>query len=445
MRSRTVAVLCVLVSLVTAASAEETTAAAPLVGELTLDSAMNLAAAASSSVSALRHSLSEKLRDAGIVRFVQGVGMFLGGGAIGDTDDSFSYSANVAVAASVPLLPQLSMDGSFSTAYAEGGAPTFGGSVGLSFSPLADATAHPRDLLDIERTAIHLDSALRAASSVAVSRLLGAVMAERYMELAEEKHAVARLALETTEELYERGQASEASYKAAQATLRARNHELRLSRLSAERTLELLAWALALPVGQIALPTLEDLGLEGLVEEAVALVGSADPAALADAAPGVLLSSIDVQEADLDISSARPFSPSLSITASAALPDLNYTVGAQFGFTVSDFDLTARRVARKAATLARLDHEHVVTMARLDAREALLELEFSLEDLRAALDDLAEAQLDMAETQYYAKRGEATRLDLAQADLALGVAEEDVAEEQVGVVENWFVFQFVQY
>jgi outer membrane protein TolC len=152
-----------------------------------------------------------------------------------------------------------------------------------------------------------------------------------------------------------------------------------------------------------------------------------------------------MQEAEIDQSGARVFSPSLSVTANTNLPGLDYSVGAQFAFSISDFDFKARDDAQKNLSSAVISYENALSMALFDVRQAILELEFSLEELEAARDALAAAQLGLAETQYFAEQREATELELAQSELAVLTAEYAVVGAEVEVASSWFSVQFAQF
>jgi outer membrane protein TolC len=375
------------------------------------------------------------------------------GAVSGSPGEPFSAAGDASLSANIELLPQLSVNGSFSAAHTDADisvpdppfSPLLGGSIGLNFTPLADTTERPRDLLEIERTGVQLESAVRAASFAAISRLLDAVMAELQIGLDEMEHSVAEQVLHTTSLLYEKEQATETAYTAAKNTLRSRSHDLLLSSLAAEKTLEYLAQIIAVPVDQFRVPTLKLLELDSLAGQGASFLDSPDLDLLAERAAGVRHAFLDVEEAEIDLSGARVFSPSLSVTASTALPDLDYSVGAQFSFSISDFDLEARDSAQTNLSHTFFAYENRLRMAHLDVRRAILELEFALEELEAARESLAESQLGLAEVQYFAKQGKATELELTQSELSVRIAENNVVSAEIEVASRWFAIEFAQY
>ena len=81
----------------------------------------------------------------------------------------------------------------------------------------------------------------------------------------------------------------------------------------------------------------------------------------------------------------------------------------------------------------RVSYENAVSMTQFDVREAPVDLEFSLQELEAVGEALADVQFDLAEAQYHVERGEAMNLDLAQSELAVRIAERNVAGAHVEV------------
>ncbi len=441
-------VLCALLSSAAPAGAQQTTVSDPL----DFDSVVARALAASSVLSVIQDTLADKLAQTGVGHYFEGVGMSLGAAIGGNPEDPFSYSGNSAFSANIALLPQLSVNGSFSAAYASSDIAGFdpasaqvAGSVGLAFTPLADTTAGPQNVLEVEQTRMQLETTSQAASYAAISGLLNALMAQLQTDLDELEAAVAEKALRATEALYQREQVSRQAYLAAKNSLRAREHDLLLSRLTAEKALESLAHIVGMTVDQFRLPALEELGLGNVADQAVSFLNSANAERLAERTAAVRFASISVQDAEIDLSAARVFSPSLSITASTTLPDLNYSVGVQFSFSVSDFDSTARDSARKSLSQARTAYQNTLSLARFDARGAVLELQIALAELKVAEEALAESRLALAETLYFVEQGEATELALAQSELAVRSAEYAQANVETIVARRWFEIAFYQF
>jgi len=447
-RPNRLAALCMAAAVAVSAWGEETEEAPTP----TFEWAVERAVSTSGTVSALRDTLADQLADTGLQGYLQGIGVSASGAVGGNPGDPFFASGDATLSASVELFPQLSVSGSVSAAGADPTTrqldPSYAplkGSVGITVTPLADATGRPRDLLEIERTRVQLESAVQSASHTAVSRLLAAVMAERQVGLDEREYAVAEQSLRATRSLYEKEQATEAAYTAAKDALRSRSHGLLLSRLEAEKALEHLALAVSVPADRLSIPPIEQLGLADFVEQASAFVDSADIDLLTERSAEVLMAALDAEEAEIDLSAARAFSPSLSISASGALPEASYSVEAHFGFTISDFDLEARDDARKGLSSASVAHENTRRMTRFDVRQALLELQIALEELAAAKEPLETARLGLAETRYFAEQGEATELEVAQSELAVKLQEHNVAAAETQVASRWFALEFSQY
>jgi hypothetical protein len=400
---------------------------------LTFDSVVEHALSASSAVSMLQDVLADQLSEAGFQSYLQGIGISVSGAVGGNPAVPFTSSGDAALSANIELLPQLSVNGSLSAAYAGTDDPPFSpleGSIGLLFTPLADPTEHPRDLLEIEQTTVQLETAVKAVSFTAVSRLLDAVMAGMQAGLDEKEHSVAEQVLHATSLLYEKEQVTKQAYTGAKNTLRWRTHDLLLSNLAAEKALESLAQIIAMPVGRFGVPALEHLELGNPADQAATFLESPDIDRLAERAAAVRLAFLDVKEAEIDLSGARAFSPSLSVTVSTALPDLDYSVVAQFGFSISDFDLKARDSAQTTLAHAGIAYENTRSIAHFDVRKAVLELEIALQELEAAREALAESQLGLTEMQYFAEQGEATELELAQSELEVHIAAHNVVSAE---------------
>lgn len=412
---------------------------------LNFESVVEYAVSANSAVSMLQDSLAEQLTETGLMRYLQGIGISVSGVVSGNPSVPISGSGNAALSADIELLPQLSINGSLSVPYSEAEIQQLEGSIGLYITPLADATARPRDLLEIQRTKVYLESAVQTASYTAISQLLNAVMAERQVGLNEMEYAVAEQALQTTRSLYEKDQTTEQAFIAAKSAFRSQGYDLSLSSLAAEKALQSLAHVIGMSVDQFRVPAIENLGLSAFADQAAAFLDSPDIDLLAEISTDVRLTFLDVQEAEIDLSGARGFSPTLSVTANTTLPGLDYSVGAQFAFSISDFDLKARSDARKNLTNAGMAYENTLSMALFDVRQAVLELKISLEELEAAREALASDQLDLAETHYFAEQGEATALELAQSELAVLTAENAVLGAEVEVASRWLAIEFAQF
>jgi outer membrane protein TolC len=300
-------------------------------------------------------------------------------------------------------------------------------------------------LLEIDRTRVQLESAIQTVSHAAISALLNAIMAEWQTELDELEHSVAEKVLLATRSLYEKEQVTEEAYAEARNALRSRKQETLLSSLDAEKALEILAHIIGIPVGQFRLPGLENLGLAEIADQASVFLDSPDIDKLAGLSVDVRLAFLDVKEAEIDLSAARVFAPSFSVTANTTLPNLDYSVGAQFGFSISDFDLKARDDSLRNLSYAQTFYENTLSMGRLDVRKAILELEIALEELGAARESLAESKIDLAETLYFAGQGEATELESAQSELAVRMAEYAAASAEAEAAGRWFAIQFAQF
>jgi outer membrane protein TolC len=424
---------------------------------LTFDTVVEKAVSSSAAVSILRDTWEEQVAELGFMGHIQDIGISIGGNVSGSPPVPFAGDGSAEISTNVDLIPQLSVNGSLTATYIDTDLtqpetqlpdptnPSLTGAMGLEFTPLADKTGRPRDLLEIERTEVELEAAVHFTSFSAISLLLDAVLSKRQTQLAEMEYSVAEQVLSTTQLLYEKDQATENAYTAAKNAFRSKGHDLLFSRLASERALENLSHAIAVPVDHVSIPTHDQLDLSEILNQAVAFLVSPDIEKLANGSSVVRLASLDVREAEIDFSAARLFSPTFTVTASTALPEVSYTIGAQFGFSVSSFDFEAREDARKNVTYAGDAYENALSLAHFDTREAILTLTFSLEELEAAREALESSRLDLSETQFFVKRGEATDLDLAQSELDVSTAELNVTVAEANVATSWFVIEFSQF
>lgn len=439
-----------LAAMGTGAVAQDGPAATPL----TIETAASLAVASSSSVRSLEISLADQLEDLGIMGYLDGIRLSLGGSLGGspfdeNPDTDLTYGSNARLSANLEIIPQLSLSGTLSANLLHDGPVAaqdiLTADLGLTLSPLADPTGRDQEIIAVDQATIDLSAAIDSASFTAISRLLDAIAAERATELDSQQAAVAEQDLANSQALYERDRISEDQLEASERELRSARQDLLRSELSSDRATASLAQAVGLPVDGVPVVRADAIGFEEVTEAAISFVETADVSEMAEAASGPQLSLLDVRRAELHQQSALVFSPELTVSASAGLPDRTYSLSAEISVSPSDFDFDARKDAEADLADAERAYEYAVLESIFGAQSALMDLEFALEDLDDAAYALGQAQQDLDEATFFSERGEITELEFQQVELDLALAEYNLVAAQISVAKNWYAIEFRQY
>lgn len=443
----------VLVAATAPVAAQETTT-------IDLESATALATANSATIVALEREVDAAADALGVGPYRDDVSLSLSGSLGGDRLSALTAGGSAAIDASVDLLPHLTLTGrlagSLSTAD-PGPTDPVTGSVGLTLEPLADAGGDERDRIVYERAVLALESGARSVAYTAVTRLLDAVAARDDLALARAKAALAERRLASVQALAERDRATDDDVEAARDALRSARQARERKALAADRAAWSLADAVGLPRETISLPDWDRLGLASAAADVRARAGGRasrpQPDALAEEAPAVRTAALDAQAARVELAAARRFTPDLSAGAQARFPlepegpqqQPRYSLSLDVTVRPSDWDGTARIEAEEDLAFAERALQRARTVARYDARSALLELDIAIEELDAELADLELAGRDLREAAFRFERGDVTRLALDEAELDVAGAEAAVDAARAAVVKRWYAIDLGQF
>lgn len=422
----------------------------PLAAEpLTFESVVELATRADHEIDVLERRLRDQLEDLGLKSYLDEISLRLSGSLNGDSDAETDATVEGAavLSGSLEIIPQLILDGSLEAADTSAEVPgasddVFTGTLGLTLLPLADPAGKDRERLLAESTSIDLEAAMSGVASQAALLLVNVVEAELNLVMLREEQAIAERVLTNTQTLHERDRATDAELDGAEAAARTGERQIVRALLDIDRTKESLASDLGLPVDALEFPAVDDLDLEERIVEAQNLLNSTSAAELTLQDGDVRKSELDIRSAQLDVDAARRFDPTISITASAELPDFSYSVGAEVVLSPSQWDAEEVTDAQANLDNALSEYDAALRLAEYDAQAALNEIRYALEDLGFATEHLEDAQHDLEEADFRLSRGAITQLERDQAELAVVQAEHAVVLARIKVAQQLLSVQY---
>lgn len=434
------------------------TAALPAQQTTTIDleSVVALATANDASLVDLERRVEDAAEALGWGPYRDDLSLSLSGSLGGDALSALTAGGTATLGASVDVLPQLMLSGQLAGEVASTeGAPAdpFTGSLGMTLKPLADAQRDERDTIAYERAKLALEAGVRSVAFTAVTRLVDAVAARQGLAIAEADVELAERKLASLEALAERDRATREEVEAARDALRAARQARGRDALAAERARWSLAEAVGLTPEAIALPGWDELDLAASVVGIRRAADGLSADALADASQTVRSAALDVESARVELAAARRFTPELTAGAETRFPlepnapkqQPRYSLSLDFTVRPSDWDGSARAEAEEDLVFAERALEVARSNVGYDARSALLELEFAVEDLDAALHDLELAGQRLAEAAFRFERGDVTRLTLDTAELEVTKAHATVDLARAEVVRRWYAIDLEQF
>jgi outer membrane protein TolC len=435
--------LAVVLSPTTVATAQE-------IPQLTVDSAVELAIAADNEIASLEAALADQLYALGWGQYRDDITLRLSGSVEGNADGDLSGNGSSELSASVQLIPQLSVTGSLSARLTSadgqpGGSDPLSGTVGLQFRPLADAHGDERDELSVEQTRGDIARAVMKVSYSAISRLFSAVEAVESLSLSAAQHDLAVEQLAAIQARYDRERATEAELDNARNSVRSAERQTARNEIALRQAAENLSQVLGLEVTPEDLPGWEDLGLDELLDSVVAHRDEVSTEELALSDSAVVKASYQIASARIDLAAARRFTPNLTISVSAALPDLSYGGQAELSISPSQWDGSAVSDAEDDLEQAQQAYDYAYRTALLGAEMALLDFDYAVADVELAREDLGEAVDTLAETEFRFDRGTVTALAVTEAELAVTRAESSVNSAVAAALKQWHAVDLHQY
>lgn len=415
---------------------------------LSIDSVAELATSGSPELVRLQRALDAALERLGWQAYRDDLAIALEGSVSGATPDELAAAGAASVNLAIEIIPQLTITGELVGRLdidEAGPDEPYGASVGLTLEPLADAQRRPRDELAVEKATIELESTARSIAADAIDRLLTAVRTEERIPLLESALAIAEQRLERTEALAERARATADDVIRAAESLRTARQTLERARLDAQRARLRLAQRLRIPADEIVLAGSDELGLDDYVGRIRDSTAALDTAELVGATEAVEEARINLESARIDAAAARRFTPELSASAAMELPGRAYSLGLSLEMRPSDWDGTARAQAAMDLTVAERSYESTLLAKELDLRIARLGLAQALEDLEAARSSYEVVSAHLEEALFLFDRGDATALDVSQAELDLTEAEYRVSNARAAVVSAWFTIDLARF
>ncbi len=438
-------------------SAEESRATVVSTAPLTFGKVAELAVDADNKVTVLRRSLADKLDELGLSGYLDDITLTLSGSIGGSAEQSLGGDGTARLSAGIDIVPQLTHAGSLSAHDSFHSGPDaepvpagsddspLAGSVSVAYRPFADPTRSEREQLAADSTAADLDAAIRAARYKAIGVFSDALSAQLEVALLSEQQRINQRALGTTQALHDRDRATDEQLDAAEDAVREGARRVVRAELAAERALEALSQTTGLPAEEITLPAAVELELDQWAEVAQTTLQEAQKTDLAITDSEVAKTRLEVESARLDLDAARLFTPDITVSASAGLPDWQYSVSAEVVLSPSQWDGSAVSDARSDLAAAEQAYDYAVRVAEFDVAEALGELEFAVSDLEVAASDVADARQDLAEAQFRFNRGDITPLALAQAELTVLSTDHALVKARLAVVSRLTAVQYAQW
>ena len=417
---------------------------------LTIESVVEKAVATDTDIVDLHQSRDDLLYELGWGQYRDALSLRLSGSVGGDFVSAPSANGSSQLSAAVQVLPQLSLSGSLvarvQTASSGPGIQSpVSGSIGLTFRPLADASGDDRDELTLRNTEAEIIRETMRTSSQALSSLLAAVEAVDSHVLAGQELSVAEQRRASTEALYERERATDQQLDQAVSAVRTASQRLLRDEISAQRAFEDLSQLIGETVTVDNLPSWSALGLDDLVASAVTARSSLTPELLAEDDSDVEKARQNVEAAEISVAAARRFTPDLSVSASASLPDFSYQVSAEFSISPSDWSGDDVENAQTALDRANQRYDYALRSATLDTASALLELDIALSGVDVAREDLADADSALAEAQFRLSRGDVTQLAVQEAELAVANAQHSFYSALASALKRWATIEYQQF
>ena len=433
-------------ALVVATSAAAAPADAPI---LDVETVAELATERAASLVALQRTVDDAAAALGWRPYRDDLSLSLTGSLTTSDFSSLESSGSAVLAASIDVLPQLTVTGEIAGRLEDPEPPQgpepLAASLGLTLEPLADAGGTERNRIALERAELALRAEARTLSHAAIAKLLDALIARDELALAEEALAIARMSLASAEALAERDRATADQLERARDSLRAARQSRDRKELAASRAAWSLAAAIGLPESAFALPAWDELALGAAVEDIRVRGTALEAERLAEQTHTVRAAAIDLHAAEVELAATRRFTPELSAGADVELPGPTYSLSLGFTVRPSDWDGSAKAQAAEDVRFAEIDLETARTATEYAARSALLELDLALEDLDAAAHDRALAEQALAEARFRFGRGGVTRLAVARAELALEKAAAARDAARATVVARWYEIDLVQF
>ena len=227
--------------------------------------------------------------------------------------------------------------------------------------------------------------------------------------------------------------------------MRATSQQLLRDELSARRALEDLGQIIGETVTADDLPSWSELGLEAIVDAAADARAGLTPELLADEDSDAEKARQSIEAAEITLASARRFTPDLSVSASASLPNFSYQVSAELSVSPADWNGDDVADAQGELDRAQQRYEYALRSARLDAEAALLEFDIALSGVDVARDNLADADEALAEARFRLSRGDVTQLAVSEAELAVSTAQHGYYSALATAVKRWATIEYRQF
>ncbi len=417
--------------------------------ELTIDLAIQRAVDGDQQVRLLERQLREQLEELGLKGYLDKISLTLSGSVTGDDDEETDSvrSGSAILAASLEIIPQITIDGSISATDSSLEVPgadedVVTGSVGVTVLPLAVASRRPRERLAARSTAVEVERARNAAVIAATTALFDLVEASETAGISDQEVDVAERVLEATLTRHERGLATDSELtNARQAARRALQARVR-NALAVERGVATNQLRLGLEDALTSVPDIATIGIDEWESRALRFLSTVSAAELATRDFAVAEARLALEVDELDRRDARLFDPSFTLTASTDLPDREYEIAAEITLSPSQWDAT--EVADARADLAHSQSELAIAirLAEFDAISAINELRFAVEDLGAAERAVSDATVAVEEAQFRLERGGITQLESDQARLQLDRANVDLVIARIAVVRRYMAIEF---
>ena len=417
---------------------------------LTIGSVIEKAVATDTDIVDLEQSRDDQLDELGWGQYRDVLSLRLSGSVGGDLASAPLADGSSQLSAALQVLPQLSLSGSLvarvQTAISGPGTQDpLSGSIGLTFRPLADASGDDRDELTLRNTEAEIVRETMRTSNQALGLLLAAVEAVESHVLAGQALTVAEQQRASTEALYERERATDQQLVQAESAVRTASQQLLRDEISARRALEELSQLIGETVSVDNLPSWSALGLDDLIAAAMTARSNLTPEVLAQSDSDVEKARQNVEAAEIAVAAARRFTPDLSVSASASLPNFSYQVSAEFLISPSDWSGDDVENAETPLDRANQRYEYALRSATLDTESALLELDIAFTGVDFAREDLADADSALAEALFRLSRGDVTQLAVREAELAVANAQHSFYSALASALKRWATIEYQQF
>lgn len=319
-------------------------------------------------------------------------------------------STTTSLGLSLPLFDQLS-----ATASVDQDQNT---TVALSASPLAHSDTADQALIAWQKALLAADQARTTLEAGVRKAWLAQASAQAQLDLQVRRVALMETAYGDQKALYAKSQVTLAEVRTALkdwTDARTDQSDLERTLVKAKATLAgyLQAEAELIPLGVAELEAL------------VAGLGPVDTE-VKGTSTTVRLEALAVESARAKAEATWSFDPDLSVAASATVPhtgDTTWSASVTFSVALGDWQNAEKALANRAVTLAEASLQAQRTASRSTEAQALLAIESAAAAVESRQLALAQARELLQETRILAQAGEATALELEDAELGVTEAE----------------------